>query len=224
VGEAAQATSRQEDSPSSGDHSSLALLSSNEAIHDALIVADNQGVILEVNRHTKTFFGAEVNPGDLRVDLREKLSDCFEQTASSQEAYQRLFHSYGRATETLHMIAPEPRELCAFSAPVLDDIGEAFGRLWTFEDRTEQVVLQENLTEAQQMEAVGRLAGGIAHDLNNLLTGVIGNLSLAQMVPTKTIEECGDNLGAAECSAYRASELVKQLLGFSRKNTRSACL
>ncbi len=80
---------------------------------------------------------------------------------------------------------------------------------------TERKQLEEQLRQASKIESVGRLAGGVAHNVNNLLTGIIGNLSLMEMSAPDDIREF---LAEAQNSAERAADLVKQLLAFSRKS------
>ncbi|MGZ8460905.1 MAG: sensor histidine kinase, partial [Candidatus Deferrimicrobiaceae bacterium] len=77
---------------------------------------------------------------------------------------------------------------------------------------------EEQLAQAQKMEAIGRLTGGIAHDFNNLLTGILGYSSLLK----KFLPENGRGYEAAvyiERSARRASELTRQLLAYSRRES-----
>jgi PAS domain S-box-containing protein len=104
----------------------------------------------------------------------------------------------------------------AFSGVALRDRGGHFrGGLFTLDDVTERHLLQQQLVQAQKMEAIGQLTGGIAHDFNNLLGAVIGNLDLA-------IEEVGGNptvrpmLDDALDAALRGAELVKRLLAVAR--------
>jgi two-component system cell cycle sensor histidine kinase/response regulator CckA len=79
-------------------------------------------------------------------------------------------------------------------------------------DVTDRVQLQERLSEAEKMEAIGRLAGGIAHDFNNLLT-VIGGYSEILLAQEGAREELQEIARAAE----QASALTRQLLAFSRR-------
>jgi signal transduction histidine kinase/CheY-like chemotaxis protein len=80
----------------------------------------------------------------------------------------------------------------------------------------EMIKLQTQLQQAMKMEAVGRLAGGVAHDFNNILTAIIGNLSLAQMKLPASDQTSG-LLEEAKSAAERAARLTQQLLAFSRK-------
>ncbi len=74
--------------------------------------------------------------------------------------------------------------------------------------------LQNKLMQARKMEAIATLAGGVAHDFNNALTSVIGNIELVKMDPAgHNIKECAQ---AVEDSAYRMADLTKQLLAYAR--------
>lgn len=102
------------------------------------------------------------------------------------------------------------------SRAVRDASGNVLYYEGTVEDITQRKLLEEQLRQAQKLEAVGRLAGGVAHDFNNMLGVIIGYSELLQ-------ERCKlDNSmqkGVAEIkkAANRAASLTRQLLAFSRK-------
>ncbi len=83
-------------------------------------------------------------------------------------------------------------------------------------DITERKLLEEKLREAQKMEGIGHLAGGMAHEFNNLLAGMLMNLNLANMHGLEV--EVRQLLRENEATCRRAAELIKQLLAFSRKS------
>ncbi len=103
-----------------------------------------------------------------------------------------------------------------YSAPVRDKAGKYYGRIWTFRDITEQRKLEEQFRQSQKMEGIGQLAGGVAHDFNNIL-------AVIQM--QATLVGAGDNLSKEQLeyvedissAVQRAAALTRQLLLFSRR-------
>ena len=84
----------------------------------------------------------------------------------------------------------------------------------TFRDLTEELRLEADLRQSQKLEAIGKLTGGLAHDLNNLLTVIVGNVELLAL---KAEDETAEGLDAIMQSATRASDLTHRLLAFARK-------
>lgn len=80
--------------------------------------------------------------------------------------------------------------------------------------------LQDQLIQAQKMESVGRLAGGVAHDFNNMLSIILGNTELL-MEDLKSKHLSVSNLEEIDKAARRSSDLTRQLLAFARKQTIS---
>jgi two-component system sensor histidine kinase EvgS len=78
--------------------------------------------------------------------------------------------------------------------------------------------LQTQLLQAQKMESIGRLAGGVAHDFNNMLQTIMGycDLSLRDLEPTNPLRE---NLQEISRAATRSADLTRQLLAFARQQT-----
>ncbi len=78
--------------------------------------------------------------------------------------------------------------------------------------------LQEQLTQAQKMESVGRLAGGVAHDFNNMLSVILGHAELA-LARTDKNQPLFANLQEISKAARRSADLTRQLLAFARRQT-----
>ncbi len=80
----------------------------------------------------------------------------------------------------------------------------------------DQLKLRDQLTQAQKMESVGRLAGGVAHDFNNMLTVILGRTELAiqRVNPSDPLHA---SLHEIHVAAQRSSDLTRQLLAFARK-------
>lgn len=85
----------------------------------------------------------------------------------------------------------------------------------SFTDITERERLQNELVKMQKLESIGLLAGGLAHDFNNILSGIMGNLSYAQVLLESGHPARGP-LASAEHAVNRAVELTSQLLTFAR--------
>jgi PAS domain S-box-containing protein len=100
--------------------------------------------------------------------------------------------------------------------PVLDEAGRTRYLLGFSEDITERKATEQQLVQAQKMEAIGNLTGGLAHDFNNLLGIVIGNLDLLRSLrlDSPDIEELS---GEALEAAVRGADLTRRLLAFARR-------
>jgi PAS domain S-box-containing protein len=85
-------------------------------------------------------------------------------------------------------------------------------------DLTEQKKLQEQLSQAQKMESVGRLAGGVAHDFNNMLNVILGHAELARMKEVLS-PPLREHIEQIQKAAERSAAIVRQLLAFARKQT-----
>ena len=120
------------------------------------------------------------------------------------------------------------------AAPLLDEAGHVDGVVATITDISERERAEEErrqleaqLRQAQKMEAFGQLAGGVAHDFNNILTAIFGNLDLA-VAALQNESPAGDSvlmsLREAERSADRAATLTRQLLMFGRRGVVRPCI
>lgn len=105
-------------------------------------------------------------------------------------------------------------ELVTISA-ILDSQGQATHFLAVSEDITERKRLETEVRQAQKMEAFGQLAGGVAHDFNNILTIIQGNASLLELGPSD--QEKDQAVAEILHSCEHAARLTRQLLTFSRR-------
>ncbi len=108
-----------------------------------------------------------------------------------------------------------------WASVLVDAIRDSSGKLLGFakitRDMTEWRAMQEQLHQAQKMEAIGQLTGGVAHDFNNLLTVILGNLdTIGRLLPPldARLKRAVDQ---ATRGAQRAATLTQQLLAFSRR-------
>ncbi|HPG39886.1 MAG TPA: response regulator [bacterium] len=101
------------------------------------------------------------------------------------------------------------------TSPIRDEKGEINGAVIVFRDITEKVKLERQLTQAQKMESIGLMAGGVAHDFNNILAAILG---YASFMKVKLLQDDPNfkYVETIERSAQRGAELTSQLLTFTR--------
>ncbi len=105
--------------------------------------------------------------------------------------------------------------------PLRDDTGKITHFIGLGEDVTEHKKASEHILRAQKMEAVGLLASGVAHDFNNVLTTILGNVHLARLDAPEQ-GEFAQELEQIEIAAKRARHLVGQILAFARRQPGKA--
>jgi PAS domain S-box-containing protein len=165
---------------------------------DGLVVLDEQGVVRFTNRAAEELFGVQWGGLDgRRLDLPRVDGE--------------------RSTIQPHLLVPTASPETVAEVRVAETRwGGGAAWLASLRDITEQRVLEAQLNQAQKMGVVGRLAGGVSHDFNNLLTAMLGNVDLLR-------EELGadhngsDSLEAIAVAVDRAAGVARQLLAFSRK-------
>ncbi len=110
-----------------------------------------------------------------------------------------------------------PEEPVALSLAGVRGLGEA-AVIVTLKDNDEEGRLKRQVAQATKMQAVGQLAGGVAHDFNNILTAIIGHCDLMLMRHTPGDSDY-DDIQQIKSNSNRAASLTRQLLAFSRQQT-----
>ena len=182
-----------------------------------IILLDNQSTVLDCNEHFAAIFEVP-RERYLGIKLLDHLPDG--------PVRRHLLETM--ASEGIHRF--EDQHISIFSGKqvflsiVTERIDPAL-LIVAMTDITEQKQaallqekLQEQLLQAQKMESVGRLAGGVAHDFNNMLTAILGHTELAK-IRCKPSEPIYADLKVIENAAHRSADLVRQLLAFARKQT-----
>ncbi|MEI7555739.1 PAS domain S-box protein [Candidatus Chlorohelix sp.] len=100
-------------------------------------------------------------------------------------------------------------------APLLDTDGNFLGTVLAFLDITDKKKLTEERLKARNLESLGVLAGGIAHNFNNILTAILGNISLAMLESDETSPNL-QFLEEAEKASLRAKDIAQQLITFAK--------
>jgi len=105
--------------------------------------------------------------------------------------------------------------LYGVAAPLFDQKGNLTGAIESIRDITERKRMEEELVKIQKLESIGVLAGGIAHEFNNLLMAIMGNITLARLYSHPESGAC-EPLDRAEQVSLRAQGLTQQLITFAK--------
>jgi two-component system cell cycle sensor histidine kinase/response regulator CckA len=109
------------------------------------------------------------------------------------------------------------------SVQIVEEHGEPVGVQAIARDITARLALEDQLRQAQKMEAIGRLAGGVAHDFNNVLTAILGSADLLSLMLEPDDPKWAE-ADAIKRAAERGAALTKRLLAFSRPHRASAAI
>jgi two-component system cell cycle sensor histidine kinase/response regulator CckA len=187
-----------------------------EATRDAILVVDLDRQILCFNRRYLEMFGftaGELEQGGIERVVTKIGAEL--ETADAVTAAARAASADPSIVRVDVLRFKDGRVIERFVAPLMIG-GRLAGRTASFRDISAAAKTEEQLRQSQKMDAIGRLAGGIAHDLNNALTAIAGYAELALG------EVAADHAARADVeeirrAAERAGSVTRQLLAFSRK-------
>jgi two-component system, cell cycle sensor histidine kinase and response regulator CckA len=178
-----------------------------------LALADGDGRFLFLNKVFRTAAGIAANekpawPGDLVVD---------EDKAAVSDAVRRFGRGRPMSGDLAVRLRFNPDEPVAMTVAGARGLGNA-AVLLSLKDNSEEARLKREIAQATKMQAVGQLAGGVAHDFNNILTAILGTCDLMMMRHTPGDSDY-DDIQQIRSNSNRAANLTRQLLAFSRQQT-----
>jgi two-component system cell cycle sensor histidine kinase/response regulator CckA len=147
-------------------------------------------------------------PGDLLVD---------EDKAAVSDSVRRFARGPSMSGDIAVRLKGKPDEPIALTVAGARGLGDA-AVLLSLKDNSEEDRLKRQVAQATKMQAVGQLAGGVAHDFNNILTAIIGHCDLMLMRHTPGDSDY-DDIQQIRSNSNRAAGLTRQLLAFSRQQT-----
>ncbi|HZZ80858.1 MAG TPA: response regulator [Gemmataceae bacterium] len=192
------------------------LIAALESARDGILILDLHGVVLHVNSALERLFGfgrdeiigedatqlfhSDQQPPAIMTDIWKALHD--RRSWQGELVNQRKDGTLLDTSLTL--------------SPIFDARGQMTHFVGIYRDITERKQMQRQLVQAQKMQSVGTLAGGVAHEFNNLLAGIQGYATLALREPgnSKPVREFLDFIVQL---SDRAANLTRQLLAFARK-------
>ncbi len=188
-----------------------------DSANDGIVVFDEQGVVLDVNRQFCAMYGFD--KGSLigaNLDLLEMEANQDDR----KERLKRILNGEALVFETWHCKKNGDKIIVEVSSKAIEIRGELYVQSF-HRDITDKKRLLEQLFQAQKMESIGILAGGIAHDFNNFLSAILGHAELLSM--NEDLDPTARRgVQTIESSARKAGQIVSRLLSFARKGKFNA--
>ena len=191
------------------------LVAVTEQVTDSVIVTDADYAIIYVNRAAQELFGYRLD------ELLGRRPDVLNAEGAAAEIQEEIYRVVAAGRTYMGTWLNRRKDgstfMCEFKvSPLADECGRKLGYVGIQRDVTERLRMEEQLRHSQKMEAVGKLAGGIAHEFNNLLMGVIGYVyhMLKEVEPGSQAYE--DVLQIRKL-ADRGAVITRQLLAHSRQ-------
>ncbi len=184
-----------------------------ETLPLGLALVDRDGRFLFANESFSRMVGIKAAalppyPGDLVVaDDKSALS----------ESVRRFTRGQAMAGDIAVRLKDAPDEVVAMSVAGVRGLGDA-AVLIGLKDNSEETRLKRQVAQASKMQSIGQLAGGVAHDFNNILTAIIGYCDL-MLLRHQPGDSDYDDIQQIRTNSNRAASLTRQLLAFSRQQT-----
>ena len=191
------------------------LISAIDQAAESILITDTKGTILYVNPAFEKLTGyaqEEAIGQNPRILKSGKHDEAF---------YKEMWNTLTSGETWQGEIINKSKDGTLFTdeatiSPVFDSGGKIINYIGVKHDVTKQRILEEQLIQAQKMETVGRLAGGVAHDFNNMLGVILGYTELI-MGTIDLHDPILKDLREIQKAAKRSADITRQLLAFSRK-------
>jgi two-component system, cell cycle sensor histidine kinase and response regulator CckA len=200
------------------------LIQAIEQSKETIVITDPQGIIQYANPAFAVVSGYSIKEAigrNSRIVRSEKHDDAF---------YAELWHTVAGGKSWKGTIVNQKKDGTLYTeqatiSPVFDNDGNVINHIAVKLDITDQIrieqekaTLEKQMVQAQKLSAVGQLAGGVAHDFNNMLAVIMG---YAEMCLQSETVDAGvkDNLGIILQAAQKSSDIVRQLLAFARRQS-----
>ncbi len=191
------------------------LITAIEQSAEIIIITDIAGIIIYVNPSFADISGYE------RDEALGKSPAILKSGIQDRDFYKDLWKHLTQGKVWKGRIINRAKDSTLFTvqttiSPVLNDKGEIVNYLAVMRDITKELSMEQQMFQTQKMESIGRLAGGVAHDFNNMLSVILGysELILSGMNPSDSIY---NDIQEIYQAGIRSAELTAQLLAFSRK-------
>jgi len=180
--------------------------------NDGVVVLDKNGIIINMNNKFCEMHGFYK---EALIGTHFRLLEVEDNKDENKERLKRILNGEPLVFETEHYKRDGTKILLEVSSKGISIGGDLYVQSF-HRDITEKKAIQEQLIQSQKMESIGSLAGGIAHNFNNLLTAILGYAELLQEYSDLDAES-KQKVNNIESSARKAGVLVSKLLSFSRR-------
>jgi PAS domain S-box-containing protein len=182
---------------------------------DGIMILDKDGKIIDANKEACNIHGFDK---DSLIGVNIELLETDKDKTFFKSRIERILDGESLLFETQHYRKDGSKVSLEVAGNAIETEGSVLIQFF-LRDITDKKKLQDQLLQSQKMESIGALAGGVAHNFNNILTSILGNAELLEDHEELDDDEIKKRIKNIENSAKKAGMLVSKLLSFARKDT-----